>query len=102
MKLIDPFPSLWKREPTLSDTGDTNDAGAAQHCKPSVQSRLHISAPQQRKPVNRKEMVIQPAASNLSQWEHTDYLPSLPDTISIFPTSNPERKRTKMLVQGHE
>lgn len=27
---------------------------------------------------------------------------SLPDTISTLPTSNPERKRKKMLVQGHE
>lgn len=48
-------------------------------------------------------MVIQPLpvtfpTGNTEVISHV----SPPDTISILPTPNPERKRTKVLVQGHE
>lgn len=88
------FPPLWKREPTaLSDTGTMQGLSTANPpCRAESISQHHSKGS-----LGREKRWLFSQLPVTFPSENRGPLPSLLDTISILPTSNPERKRTKML-----
>lgn len=97
------FPSLWKREPTtLDDRGHANEAGA-QRCKSTMRSRTQFLGTAGKEAWEGKiRWLFRKLPATLPSAGKGIISHPLPDTTSILPTSDPDRKRTKILVQGHK
>lgn len=101
--LIVLFPSPWKMEPTtLGDRGHADDAGA-RRCNPALRSRTQFPGTAGKEAWEEKTDGYSGRCQQPYPMGPKGSFPILLQTaFPSLPTSDPDRSRTKMPVQGHE